>query len=396
MPDTHLGHVARDIWDIDLMEPRVRDILNRKMVLREQGPYAARTNGEVDAILRRAFRAQGLTGVGIRDLARMSGGASKEQFGFVLTYDGAPQSEHMVLRMDPLESIAQTCRGREAQMLLAVADTVPVPPVRFYDAEGDILGQPGLITGFVHGVTKPSDVLAHGVSGIGSRFDDWAPKLAPQFIGNLVKIHDFDWESADLPLFTAPRAGTQEAALFQLNAWAKVWWQDVLEPVPVITLTERWLRENAPICEKPVLVHCDLRIGNFMFEEPSGRFTAILDWELAHIGDFHEDIAWAIQKLFGTWRDDGEFLVCGLLPRQSFLDSYQSLSGNVLDPMKLLWYEVLNAYKCAVMDLGAALMAAEKSNNHQDLVLTWLGSAGSVFLGQMVQMIRKAEHAAQH
>ena len=139
-----------------------------------------------------------------------------------------------------------------------------------------------------------------------------------------------------------------------------------------------------------MLVHSDLRMGNFMFEEPSGQFTAVLDWELAHIGDFHEDIAWTMQKLFGAWGDDGRFLVSGLLTREDFIARYQAASGNRIDPVRLHYYEVLNAYKCAVMDLGQAMRASVASNNHQEVVLTWLGSAGAVFLNDIIQLIRRA------
>ncbi len=380
-------------WNRDDMEPRVREILERKLLLRRQGPYAAKADAQVVEMLTRAFTADGLRNIAIRDLERMSGGASKEQFAFTLRHDGDELGERLVLRMDPLESIAQTCRGREGQVQAAMVGVVPVPPVVFCDPDGEFLGQPGLITRFVPGVTKPSDVDAHGVSGMGSRFDAWAPKLAPQYIDCMARIHAFDWRSKDLSYFRAPQPGTKQAAIQQLNWWSKVWWADVVEPVPVVTLAERWLRLNAPVCDEPVMVHGDFRIGNFMFEEPSGRFTAVLDWELCHIGDLHEDIAWTIQKLFGTWREDGEFLVCGLLPRREFLEQYQARSGNLIEPVKLHYYEVLNACKCAVMDLGAAMCAAKHGTNHQDLVLTWLGSAGAVFLDQIVDLIRESVNA---
>jgi aminoglycoside phosphotransferase (APT) family kinase protein len=205
-----------------------------------------------------------------------------------------------------------------------------------------------------------------------------------------VKVHGFDYSKADLSYFEVPEAGTNQSPIWQINWWSRLFWNSIVEPVPMLTLAERWLRENAPVCDKPVIIHGDLRIGNFMFEEPSGKFTAVLDWELGHIGDFHEDIAWVIQKLFGVYREDGVFLVCGLLPREDFLAAYQERSGNIIDPVKLRYYEVLNAYKCAAMNLGQAIRAATESNNHQDLVLTWLASAGAVFLNHIVQLIREA------
>ena len=378
-------------WDRENIEPRVREILDRTVRDRATGPYRAKTAAQVVAILERYFaNTEALTGIAINDVSRMAGGASKEQFAFTLRHSGDSEGTRLVLRMDPLEGITQTCRGRESQLHIAMRGVVPVAGIRSFDADGDLLGQPGMIMEFVGGVTQPTDVSSVGVTGIGSRFDDWIPKLAPQFVDAYIKVHGFDFSQADLSYFDVPRPGTTDAAIWQVNWWSRLCWNALVEPVPVMTLAERWLRENAPVCDKPVIVHGDLRMGNFMFEEPSGKFTAILDWELGHIGDFHEDIAWVIQKLFGVWRDDGVFLVCGLLPRDEFLAAYQAQSGNVIDPAKLRYYEILNAYKCAVMDLAQAIRAAKESNNHQDLVLTMLASAGAVFLDQIVRLLREA------
>jgi len=380
-----------DIWNRDDMEPRVREILDRTVRDRMKGPYAAKTEAQVVAMLENYFAVtESLEDIVISDVARMAGGASKEQFAFVLRHKGDAKGEKLVLRMDPLEAIAQTCRGREAQVHVAFADVLPVAPVRNVDADGDILGQPAIILGFVEGVTEPTQGTGHGFSGIGTRYDEWAAKLTPQFINALAQVHRFDWRTADLSYYATPQPGTRQAAIWQINWWSQVWWDGVVQPVAMVTYAERWLRENAPVCDEPVMCHSDLRLGNFMFEEPSGKFTAVLDWELAHIGDFHEDIAWAIQRLFGTWRDDGTFLVCGLIARDEFLRAYEAASGNRIDPVKLRYYEVLNAYKCAVIDLGQAMRAATESNNHQDIILTWLGSAGAVFLEQLVTLIREA------
>lgn len=380
-----------DIWNRDDMEPRVREILDRTVRDRVKGPYAAKTEAQVVAMLENYFAVtERLEDIVISDVARMAGGASKEQFAFVLRHKGDATGEKLVLRMDPLEAISQTCRGREAQVHVAFADVLPVAPVRNVDADGDILGQPAIILGFVEGVTEPTQGTGHGFSGIGTRYDEWAAKLTPQFINALAQVHRFDWRTADLSYYATPQPGTRQAAIWQINWWSQVWWDGVVQPVAMVTYAERWLRENAPVCDEPVMCHSDLRLGNFMFEEPSGKFTAVLDWELAHIGDFHEDIAWAIQRLFGTWRDDGTFLVCGLIARDEFLRAYEAASGNRIDPVKLRYYEVLNAYKCAVIDLGQAMRAATESNNHQDIILTWLGSAGAVFLEQLVTLIREA------
>ncbi len=378
-------------WDRDDIESRVVHVLARKMARRGSGAYAARSETQVTAQLEALFAHEGLRGVGISELARMTGGASKEQFAFTLRHDDAADAERLVLRMDPWMGIVETCRGREAQLLKAFAGVVPVPPLRFVDADGDYLGQPGLITQLVAGNTAPSDIVATAVTGVGIRFEHWIPKLAPQFVDNLARIHGFDWRRAELSYFDAPAAGTSQAALRQVNWWARVWQQDVLEADPLVTVVERWLRENAPICAQPVVVHGDYRIGNFMFVEPSGDFSAVLDWELAHLGDFHEDLAWSVQRLFGTPRADGELLISGLLPRDEFFRRYTQATGVAINLDTIHYYEILNAWKCIIINNAAACRAACESQSHQDLVLTWMAFGSAVFMAQIDELLRDAQ-----
>lgn len=374
-------------WDRDDIEARIVHVLARKMARRDQGGYSARTSAEVTAQLEALFAHEGLREVRITELARMTGGASKEQFAFTLRHADVARPERLVLRMDPWMGIVETCRGREAQLLKAFSGVVPVPPLRFVDADGEHLGQPGLITQWVAGNTAPSDVAARAVTGVGIRFEHWIARLAPQFVDNLARIHAFDWRAADLPWFDAPAANSTQAALRQVNWWARVWQQDLVEPDPLVTMVERWLREHAPVCAQPVVVHGDYRIGNFMFVEPGGEFSAVLDWELAHLGDFHEDLAWSVQRLFGTPRADGELLISGLLPRDEFFERYAEAAGVSIDPETIRYYEILNAWKCIIINNASACCAARESQSHQDLVLTWMAFGSAVFMAQLNELL---------
>jgi aminoglycoside phosphotransferase (APT) family kinase protein len=163
------------------------------------------------------------------------------------------------------------------------------------------------------------------VIGLGTDYGSSATSIAPQFLKNLVAIHDFDWRTASLPSFTAPSAYPNQAALWQANWYLRVWEQDAPESLPLASLMRHWLRANAPQSTNLCLVHADYRMGTFMFDERSGETTAVLDRELAHIRDFHEDVAYVTQKLFGLVNERGEFLCCGLFPREEFLSRYQEL-----------------------------------------------------------------------
>lgn len=377
-----------------LIEPRLAYIYERKVKNRALGPYSPKKDAEVFASLEALFKVKGLKEIALSDVKRMAGGASKEQFSFLLSHSLSPVPCRYVLRMDPLEGIVETCRLREAELLTELCNYLPVPSVLAVDAEGEFLGRPGVITSFISGVTAPT-TSSKGVSGVGISYGNFADRLAPQFVRYLVAIHNKnDWDFSCLPSFVVPESNSKAAAEYQINYWMKAWELDKVEPVPIITYTANWLHKHAPVCETPCLVHSDYRIGNFLFEEETAEITSILDWELAHFGDFHEDIAWLMHRFFGSTGESGEFLVCCLLTRQAFIEAYEQYSGRKIDLKILKYYEVMNAWKCALMGLSSALMAAKNSNNHQDVLITWLGSAGSTHLSNMLQAMRDYQKGA--
>ena len=370
----------------DDLEPRIFDILEEKKLRRLRGPYSARTTEQVAQALDRLLA--GRDGQ-VAELGRMSGGASKEQF--VFRYIAGEGSEKLVVRLDPLEGIIETCRYREAEIMRAMRGVVPVPEVRYCDPEGALLGQPGLITAFVSGVAKPPNATA-AVSGLRTSFsDEWRVRLAPQFVDNLVKIHAFDYRSADLPHYAVPDVHPYQTALRQVNWWAKVWRDDAVDAFPIISLVEHWLRRNLPVCHDPVFCHGDYRTGNYLFDAETGAVTAVLDWELAHVGDFHEDIAWNFQPVFGQRDEQGQMRYSGLFRREELIAAYEKASGRTVNPGTLLFYDVLNGWKGAIIDLSSCITSARDGNNHQDILLSWLAGSAHIHLAHISGLIAGAQ-----
>lgn len=370
-------------------ERRVREVFDRKVALRSAPPYSVKTDQEVRAALERLFAAEGLRDVAIADLRRMTGGASKEQFAFRLDHSASEVPESLVLRMDPFASAVDTCRGREAEMIMAVADEIPVPQIRAVDRDGVHLGQPGMVMALVPGVSMPTEMTGRAVSGIGGSYGAIGARLAPQFIQHIARLHNLDFRSRALELFDVPRPGSTDAALWQVDAFARCWHDDRLEPTPIISLTERWLRENAPVCDAPCLVHGDYRMGNFLFSEPDGIITSVLDWELAHIGDFHEDLSYILRPRFGSIGPDGQLLVSGLVPKSVFLDEYERLSRRTIQPEVIGYYDIFSAWKAAVVVRASAVRAAHEGQNHQDVLLTWLATGTGNHLRELANMMEQ-------
>ena len=159
-----------------------------------------------------------------------------------------------------------------------------------------------------------------------------------------------------------------------------------MEYAPITALTESWLRNNLPDCGSPVLVHGDYRTGNFLYDEDNLKITALLDWELAYLGDFHDDLAWVIQRVFGTI-EDGVFRAGDLFERDEFLNEYAKQSGRTVNPETLHFYEVFAAYKCYLFAGVSGLRVAQASHTHQDVLLTFLAAAGALFKSEMCNVL---------
>ena len=118
-----------------------------------------------------------------------------------------------------------------------------------------------------------------------------------------------------------------------------------MSPVPTLELAYRWLEQNHPPERDRALVHGDYRLGNVIVG-PDG-LRAILDWELAHVGDPYEDLAWMCTK---TWRfGEIERPVGGLGQREPFYRSYEDGAGRRLEREELAYWELLSSARVAVV-----------------------------------------------
>lgn len=373
------------------LEPAIAALLDRKALKPGTPAYRPKSDAEMIAVLTR-FLADRAPGSIIKGLRRLGGGASKEQFVFDLYGHG--HRRRCVLRMDPLGSAVETDRLREFEVLEAMQGIVPAPRPLWVETDGEQLGAPALIMEFANGVTKPCDLGSGGnVSGLGILLGpEWRAALGPQFLEQIVAIHGFDWRSSNLSSFQVPDAEPSQAARWQANWWARVWRDGMVEPMPMASLVENWLLDNLPAATELVLVHADYRTGNYLFDEEEKRITAVLDWELAHIGDYHEDLGWTVQRVFGV-AADGSFYVTGLFEREEFLDRYEQMSGRKVNRKTLHFYEVVAAYKCLAIILARGMQVSVEALNHQDILMTWLAAAGHIFHSELCRLLEAGSPA---
>ena len=365
--------------EIDLM-------LTRKMNRRTGPPFLDLSLAKVTAYLTAFLRDHVEGDFELSKQQWFSGGASKIQMGFELTWnepDVGRSTARLVVRMEPTESMNSTSRLREFQILQAFAGTVPVPRVYWVDDEAKWFPEPALIYAFAHGVTKPKLVKNDQISGTGTNFGpELRKRLAPQFVKHLAAIHTFDTRGCNLSAFDMPSLGSTESALWQLNRARRVWEEDRGEDLPFVEVAANWLERNLPLLDRVSVIHGDYRSGNFLFDEASGHINAWLDWERGHIGDRHRDLAWTTQLTMGHYSEDRKtYYVCGLIPLDEFYEQYEKVSGLSVDPERLAFYQILNCYQILGSVMATAYRVARLGKSHQDVLLTRVkGMAPSVCL----------------
>jgi aminoglycoside phosphotransferase (APT) family kinase protein len=385
-------HARRRAADPGDQDPTLAHMLDGRAGKLASSDYHPVAIDDITERLTRLFAQNLHPAAKVSGLRRLAGGASKEQFLFTLDAPCIEGSEQLVVRMDPTDGVLETSRQREFEILEAMQGVVPVPRPRFLDHEGTWLGASGMITSFEQGSTKPPQAGA-GVSGLGTGFTpQWRERLGPQFLRLMAAIHRFDFRAAGLRHFAIPDADPFQAARQRVNLWARVWREGAYAPIPGFAVVESWLRSNLPAARELVLVHGDFRTGNYLFDGDSGEITAILDWELAHVGDYHEDLAWSLVEIFGARDEQGRYLCSNLMTVEDFIGGYERETGRIVDRDTLRFYRILLSWSVVAM-ASSGLTAAANRHNHQDILLTWLSMVTHPLLDEITRLMLEEKAA---
>lgn len=290
----------------------------------------------VEALLARSVMIWCPGATGVSAAARLSGGASQETWSFDITHpDGAIGA---ILRRAPPGYGAAPGRaaGLDAEavlMQLAHDAGVPSPKVLHVLKPDDDLGT-GFIMQRVAGETIPRKIL---------RDDEFAqarPELARQCGEILAGIHGLS--AASLPQLRHMNAAAEIVELQrEIDGFGG--------PRPVFQLALRWLRDNDPgASERVTLVHGDFRHGNLMIGSDGVR--AVLDWELAHLGDPMEDLGWICVN---SWRFGViDKPVGGFGAYEELFSGYEAASGIAVDVARVKFWEVMGTLRWGVMCVG--------------------------------------------
>ena len=297
----------------------------------------AQIEAEVAAGLAAVARRLDAQADGIGRLRRLSGGATQELWRFDLLAPAGPVP--LILRRAPGGSrpagpgIGLAVEAR--LMTLASEAGVPVPPIREGLAPEDGLGE-GFVMDFVEGETLGGRIVRS------EAFADVRPALARGCGAILARIHAVD--AAALPGLVALTPAdllAQWGDAYQASDW----------PRPVFEAAFRRLAQACPPPPaKPRLVHGDFRNGNLMIGPDGVR--AVLDWELAHLGDPMEDLGWMCVNSWRFGRSD--LPVGGFGTFDDLVAGYEAAGGAPVDRAAAWWWEAFGTLRWGVMCAGMA------------------------------------------
>jgi aminoglycoside phosphotransferase (APT) family kinase protein len=295
----------------------------------------------------------------ILELRRLTAGATKATWAFTAQIGDARQA--LILQVStgrksstektkdtvhhPAKVPVLSSNDDAAVMLAAGKAGVPAPSLRAVLTADCGLGE-GYITDFVPGETIARRILRE------SCFAALRENFASQCGEILARIHAMD--TAALPFLT-PLDGARQIALYREI------YDSYDYPVPTLEVAFRWAEDHLPATGRTTFTHGDFRMGNLICGEQ--LIHAVLDWELACVGDPMQDLGWLCIR---TWRFGGKNPVGGIGTRAQLFAAYERAAGIAVDPAHVRFWEGWGCVRWAVMCMSKGL--AHRSDSAQRTV----------------------------
>jgi aminoglycoside phosphotransferase (APT) family kinase protein len=269
-----------------------------------------------------------------------------------VTYLIEREGAEFVLRRPPRPPIPPSAHDvlREARLLRALGNTAArVPEVLAVSPDPELIGAPFYVMERIEG-----EVI---VASIPEALDSppQRGRIAEELLDALVEIHGVDWEAAGLGDFGKPTGYLER----QLRRFLGLWELNKTREIPAVEGVAEWLAKNLPASGPATIVHGDYRLGNTMFAPGApARLVAVLDWEMATIGDPLADLGY----LTMMWTEAGDPVsglrahlgnvtrAEGFPSRSELIAGYEERSGRSMGNIR--WYTTLALWKSVVFMEG--------------------------------------------
>jgi aminoglycoside phosphotransferase (APT) family kinase protein len=263
-----------------------------------------------------------------------------------LTFLVSDGHSRMVVRRPPPPPLPPGAHDvlREARLLAALERTdVPTPRVRAIAAAGELLDVPVFVMDFVDGAVITESTPAPVED------EQLRRRIGESLLDTLAALHKVAWREVGLGNFGKPE-GFNARQLRRMRSLIAV---DGTVPRAFAALDD-WLHAHLPPESGTAIVHNDFRIGNMIVDVGTGCVAAVLDWELATIGDPLADLGYLLtsypmpdEPLVPTSAMGTAVLEPGYPQRTELIDRYADHTG--ADVSGVNWYARLAMYKLAAL-----------------------------------------------
>jgi aminoglycoside phosphotransferase (APT) family kinase protein len=287
--------------------------------------------------------ASGAATARLTDVRTMTGGAAREAWSMDASLewpDGRRAHRPLVALFFRVGSGLRAFSAAAEFRLLEAARAAGVPVATPLFA-GEVLGRPFYVMERVAGETIGRRLVRE------DRFAKARERLTSELAAALAAIHRVSLDRPGLEFLPRPEPGRSIAAT-EVDRLEEIYRAAAVDPHPVFEIAFRWLRGNLPVSDRFGLVHGDFRIGNVIVD-PDRGLRAVLDWELAHVGDPVEDLGWVCVR---SWRFGNDRLTCGGVgTREELIEAYGRASAHPVDARALRFWELFGNLRWGVFTL---------------------------------------------
>ncbi len=269
----------------------------------------------------------------IESFERLTGGASRETYRFGMR---SPAGDEVFILQRERGGVQRNERGMaaEASVVRAAAEAqMPVPEIIATNEShpSDAIGPSWFVARAVDGESIARRIQRD------DEFEAARARFAADAGAALGRLHSIPTGELERPELS------HLERLDELQKWREA--TDELELIsPTFELAFRWLAQHRPEPSGLSLVHGDFRLGNLLID--ADGLTAVLDWELAHLGDPLEDLGWLCTR---AWRFGGAGPVAGIGSYDDLFAAHEAATGRPIDRDAFAWWELLGTLKWGIM-----------------------------------------------
>lgn len=241
---------------------------------------------------------------------------------------GEATTEKLVLRMEPqgIPLFSHYDLRPQFRIMKTLADSdVPVPRMRWFEEDRSLLGSPFYIMDQVSGEVPADNPPYHKEGWLMDQEPVLRRRIWLDGVATMAKIHRLNYRDYDLAFLDEPDRGPtpieQHINLYEQH----IDWGLPRQRFPLLDTTLGWLRDNLPVTEPTALTWGDARISNLIFQ--GGHCVAVLDWEMARLGNPVQDIAYWLVLDHSLSSGIGIPRLEGLPDEAETLRHWESISG---------------------------------------------------------------------